>query len=115
MNSHGNNPASTSTQGDAAKSAEVLTFTLHGKAGDRELERVVRGRNRGRLVVLSDRRQLPRPRVQPTIGGAVVVTLGTGEHEREEHLDPRQARQFLDELADAVDLAEHLAREGRHA
>lgn len=69
----------------------------------------------GRVVVLSDRRQLPRPRVQPTIGGAVVVTLGTGEHEREEHLDLRQARALLDELADGIDMAEHLARVAKEA
>lgn len=65
------------------------------------------------IIHLSDRRQLPRPRVQPTVGGAVVVTLGTGEHEREEHLDIRAARALLHELADAVDMAVYLAESAR--
>lgn len=59
-------------------------------------------------------RPFPRPRFLPTVNGTVILTLGTGDEVKEEHLDIRAARALLNELADACDMAEHLAREARN-
>jgi hypothetical protein len=116
LNLHGSNPASTSTQQESRNLAEFQASSALLDPGKRRSTPVNQGRFRGRpVVVLSDRRQLPRPRVQPTTGGAVHLTFGTGDHEREEHLELRDARALLNELADAIDLADHLARLGREA
>ena len=67
------------------------------------------------VVHLSHYRHLPRPRFQATVGGAVSLTIGTGEHEREEWLDLPRARELLDELGDAILAAEWLVRVGKEA
>lgn len=66
-----------------------------------------------KLYVLADHRQAARPRVSATTSGSVILLVGTGEHEREEWIDLAGARALLDELADAIDAAEFLARVSR--
>lgn len=62
------------------------------------------------VIHLAERRPFPRPRFTPTVNGTVILTIDGPD--LEEHLDVRAARALLNELADAVDVAEHLARSG---
>lgn len=62
----------------------------------------------------------PRPRFTPTVNGTVILTLGSGAEQVEEHLTLAAARALMAELADSIDVAEWLLtlaseaeREGR--
>lgn len=63
------------------------------------------GREPGRLIHLADHRPVPLS-ARPELSGSVSITVGADSYE--EHLSLKQARRFLEELAEAVEAAEFL-------